>query len=227
MSATQINQPGQKKPSAVLEAEAVLKEAKELAKDNPNVLAAGGYVSYVHSRTVASPAKKDLYLEAGEKLSRRALKLNPDILIAYQTLGLVRLAQDDLDEAVDPLRRAVALSESAANLTLLAQSLLRLNPKDPEAAGLVESALGKHPHYHPAILAKALLLANQGQQEEGFMLAGDIPESARNADWHLVRGDIYRKQGDGPAALAAWREAIRLLDIPYGPEPLPEAGSYP
>ncbi len=52
-------------PDKILEAEKVLKEARDKFADNPNVLAAGGYVSYVHSKSVASPARRDLILTSG------------------------------------------------------------------------------------------------------------------------------------------------------------------
>lgn len=74
-------------PAKITEAERILRQAREKFPDNPNVIAAGGYVSYVHSQTVASPAKRDLYLEAAETLCKRAIKSNADILIAQQTRG--------------------------------------------------------------------------------------------------------------------------------------------
>src|SRR5438132_678561 len=72
-------------PAKILDAEKVLRKAKQNFPDNPNVMAAGGYVSFVHSKTVASPAKRDQYLEASESLCKRATTARPDILIAQQT----------------------------------------------------------------------------------------------------------------------------------------------
>src|SRR5205807_5692852 len=60
--------------------------------------------------------------------------------------------------------------------------------------------------------------------EDGFMELHNIPQIARNHDWHAIEGDIYRKQGDGPAALAAWKEAIR--EEPHDPEPYRHLGEY-
>ena len=57
----------------ILQAEKVLKQARDRFADNPNVLAAGGYVSYVHAKTVASPARRDLYLEAADSLCSKAV----------------------------------------------------------------------------------------------------------------------------------------------------------
>jgi tetratricopeptide (TPR) repeat protein len=211
-------------PAKILEAEKILKKAKGKYADNPNLMASAGYVSYVHSKSVASPAKRDLYLEAAETLCKRAIKANPDILIAQQTLGLIKIAQDDVESAVEPLRKAATLAENPVNLTLLAQALLRIDPKDKEGEELVTKALQLNSNYHPARLQKAVVLTNQGKHEDAFMELRNIPQAARTPDWYQVEGDIYRKQGDGPAALASWRESIRLE--PHNPEPYRRLAEY-
>ena len=211
-------------PSKVIEAEKILKQARDRFAGNPNVLAAGGYVSYVHSKNVASPAKRDLYLEAAESLCKRAIKDNPEIVIAQQTLGLVKLAQDDVEEAVEPFRKASSLAENPVNLSLLAQALLRSDPKNSEADGLVSKALSLKTDYHPARILKAIILCQAGKVEDAFMELNNIPESARTPDWHLVAGDIYRKQDDGPSAIAAWQESTRL--DPRNPDPYRRMAEY-
>lgn len=211
-------------PAKVLEAERVLKQAKGKYADNPNVLAAAGYVAYVHSKSVASPAKRDRYLEQAASLCSRALQSNQEIMIAQQTLGLVRIAQDDLGEAIEPLRKTVKLSETAVNLALLAKALLRIDPKDQEASEVVDKALQLNKEYWPAHLEKAIVLANKGAHEDAFMQLHDIPQQYRSSDWYLVEGDIYRKQGDGPAALASWRESVRLE--PHNPQPYKHMAEY-
>ena len=215
----------QQTPIKVQDAERILKQARDKFPDNSNVLAAGGYVSYVHSKTVASPASRDLYLEAAETLCERAIKANPDILIAQQTLGMVKLAQDDVDGAVDPLRKADGIAENAINLTLLAQALLRSNPKDTdEPADLIKKALALKTDYSPARMQKALILATQGKQEDAFSELHNIPDAERNADWYGAEGDIYKRQGDGPAAIASWHEAIRR--DPHAPDPYRHLAEY-
>lgn len=204
-------------PSKILEAEKILRKAKGNFADNPNVMAAGGYVSFVHSKSVASPAKRDQYLEASETLCKRAIQGNSDILIAQQTLGLVKIAQDDLEESIEPLRKATQIAENPVNLTLLAQALLRMDAKEAkEPEDLIDKALKMDKNYHPAHLQKAIILNQQGKAEDAFMELHNIPQQYRSFDWFLTEGDIYRKQGDGPAALASWRESIRL--DPHSPE---------
>jgi len=211
-------------PAKIQEAEKVLKEAREKFSDNPNVIAAGGYVSFVHSKSVASPAKRDLYMEAAESLCKRAIKANPEIVIAQQTLGLVKLAEDEIEEAIEPFRIAAKLAENPVNLTLLAQALLRSDPKSEEADQLINKAIGLKSDYYPAHLQRATILLQKGKAEEAYSELHNIPETYRTPDWHLVEGDVLKKQGDGPAALASWREAIR--QEPRSPEPYKRLAEY-
>lgn len=211
-------------PLKIVEAERLLKKARESFATNPNVMAAAGFVAYVHSRSVASPAKRDLYLEAAENLCKKAIKASPDTVIAHQTLGLVKMAQDDYDGAVTPLKRAVSIAETAANLTYLAQALLKLDPHDKDAEEYIEKAIAAKGDYHAAHLQKAIILLNQGKNEEAFMELKGIPQSERVGEWFLTEGDVYRKQGDGPGALASWNEAIRL--DPHSPDPYRRRAEY-
>lgn len=213
-------------PAKILEAEKLLKKAKEKFADNPNVQAAAGYVSYIHSKNVASPAKRDLYLEAAERLCKKALAQNDGIVIAQQTLGLVKMAQDDPEGAIPPLRQAADLANNFVNLTMLAQALLKVDNKDKEAMELVNKALQMKADYGPAHLQKAIALSGQGKQEDAFMELHNIPNdpTQRSSEWHTTEGNIFRKQGDGPSALQAWNKAS--MEDPRNPEPYRRKAEY-
>jgi tetratricopeptide (TPR) repeat protein len=211
-------------PAKILEAERILKKAHDKFSDNANVMAAAGYVSFIHSKAVASPAKRDQFLGASENLCKRAIKMDPSILIAQQTLGLVRVAQDDVQGAIEPLRKSVEIAENAVNLSLLAQALLKLNPKDTEAAELVDKALALKSDYPQAHIDKAVVLLNQDKPEDAFLELKCVPESGRNTEWFQVQGDIYKKQGDGPASLASWKESVRVE--PHNPDSYRHLAEY-
>jgi len=211
-------------PSKIIEAEKLLKAAKEKYSENVNLMAAAGFVSYVHSRQVASPAKRDMYLDASEALCKRAIKANPDTVIAHSTLGLVKLAQDDAEGAVEPLKKSAEMNRTAQTLTLWAHALLRLDPRDKDAEEIVAEALSLDKKHYPAFLERSRILLGQGKNEEAFMQLRNVPRSERNAEWSLVEGDIYRRQGDGPAALASWKESIR--QDPHIPDPYQHMGEY-
>ena len=211
-------------PKKILEAQKVLRKGMQEFPGNPNMQAAGALVSYYHSHSVASPAKRDLYLEAAEKLSKRAIVENPDIVIAQQTLGLVRLEQDDAEGAIKPLKVAAEIAQDPENMTLLAKALLKVDPRDEEAGRLVDEALEMNVNYHPARLQKAYLLTNMGNHEDAFTELHTIPSTDRDSDWQSVQGDVFRKQGDGPSALASWKEANRLN--PRNPDPYKRLAEY-
>ncbi len=211
-------------PTKIIEAEKLLKQAKEKYSENINLMAAAGFVSYIHSRQVASPAKRDMYLEASEALCKRAIKANPETVIAHSTLGLVKLAQDDAEGAVEPLKKSAEMGENVTSLTLWAHALLRLDPKDKDAEEIVAKVLAEDKKYYPAHLEKARILLAQGKNEEAFMQLRNVPRSERNGEWSLIEGDIYRRQGDGPGALAAWKESIRL--DPHQPDAYQHMAEY-
>ena len=211
-------------PSKILEAEKLLRKAHEKFSENANLMAAAGYVSFVHSKTVASPAKRDQFLDASENLCKRAIKMDPSILIAQQTLGLVRVCQDDVQGAITPLRKSVEIAENAVNLSLLAQALLKLDPKDKEAPDLVDKALALKADYPQARIEKAVVLLNQDKPEDAFMELKSVPEGMRTTEWYQVQGDIYKKQGDGPASLASWKESVRME--PHNPDAYRHLAEY-
>jgi tetratricopeptide (TPR) repeat protein len=204
-------------PSKIVEAEKLLRKAKEKYADNPNLMAAAGYVAYIHSKTVASPARRDQYLEAADRLCSKALNKNANIVIAQQTLGMVKMAQDDVASAIEPLRQACNLANNFVNLSLLAQALLRNDPHDKEAEEHINKAIQLKSDYPAARLQKAVLLTGQGKHEDAYMELHNIPDANRNSDWHTVEGEIYQKQGDTPSAIASWQKAIS--EDPRNPVP--------
>ena len=73
-------------------------------------------------------------------------------------------------------------------------------------------------------MQKAICLGSEGKAEDAFTELHTIPEPERNSGWYLSQGDIYKKQGDGPAALASWNESIRRE--PHNPDPYKHLAEY-
>ena len=199
----------QKNPKKVIEAEGILRKCKDEFRENPNMMAAAGLVAFEHSKTVASPSKRDLYLDAAENLCEKAIETNEEIVIAQQTLGLVKMSKDEADGAIEPFKKCYQLAQDKVNGTYLAQAMLRVNPKSKKAAALVEEVLELDPEYSPIKLQKAIVLTNSGKHEEAFTELHSISREDRESEWYKVQGDIYRKQGDGNSAVASWKESIR------------------
>ena len=166
-------------PNCILEAERMAKSVRKLHPDSPYIIAAAAYTAFQHSKLVASPAKRDLYLEAAESLAKKAIAQDSKIEIAQRTLGLVKLAQDQAEEAVEPLRQAVSLDANEVNLTLLAQALLELDPSNKEARELVSKALKLRSDYYPAHIQSAIVLSAEGKPKEAASELNSVPQSAR------------------------------------------------
>ncbi len=199
----------QEDPKKVIEAERILYKCKDDYPDNPNMMAAAGFVAYKHSKNVASPAKRDRYLDASLSLCERAIEKNSSIVIALQTAGLVKLTQDEPEEASDFFKKAYMIAEDKENGTLFAQAKLKVNPKSAIAAKMVDKVLEMDPEYNPAKLQKAIVLTNQGKHEESFTELHSISRTERESEWYKVQGDIYQKQGDGNSAVSSWKESVR------------------
>lgn len=204
-------------PNCILEAERMAKSVRKLHPDSPYIIAAASYTAFQHSKLVASPAKRDLYLEAAESLAKKAIAQDSKIEIAQRSLGLVKLAQDQAQEAVEPLRQAVSLDASEVNLTLLAQALLEINPSNKEAGELVSKALAVNFDYNPAHVQQAIIFNAAGKTKEAASELNSVPQSARTSQWYVVQGAVFDKQGDKQAALGALMRAS--AEDPRNPAP--------
>ena len=214
----------QEDPKKVIEAERILYKCKDDYPDNPNMMAAAGFVAFKHSKNVASPAKRDRYLDASLSLCERAVEKNSSIVIALQTAGLVKMAQDEPEEAANFFKKAYMLAEDKENGTFFAQAKLKVNPKSSIAAKMVEKVLEMDPDYSPAKLQKAIVLTNSGKHEESFTELHSIPRPDRESEWYKVQGDIYQKQGDGNSAVSSWKESVRRN--PRNPDPYKMLARY-
>ncbi|MEZ4542974.1 MAG: hypothetical protein R3C24_03625 [Cyanobacteriota/Melainabacteria group bacterium] len=83
-----------------------------------------------------------------------AIETNDSIVIAQQTLGLVKLSRDEPDNH-RTFKSAINWLDKV-NGSYLAQAMLRVNPKSKKAAALVEEVLEIDPEYSPIKLQKAI-----------------------------------------------------------------------
>jgi tetratricopeptide (TPR) repeat protein len=204
------------KQDAIVEALNTVRQAKERFPGNANVLAAAAFVCFVSANDNKNPVKRDLYFEATKQLSERALRSSPDSIVANQALGVISLERNNPKEAIALFRRSVAFQKTPESLVLLAQSLIKINPGDREAAALINEALSLNQSYYPALLERAIILLTHGKSRQALAELNKIPNTEREARWSIVAGDIYGKLGEDIAALDSWRNAVHL--DPYLPE---------
>jgi tetratricopeptide (TPR) repeat protein len=192
------------------EAENSVYQAKERFPRSPDIRAAAGFVSYIKATHGSDSGKRDIYLSAAENLCQSAIKENPDSLVAYQTIGLTKVALSEPEQAVTSFRRCVDLARTPENLTNLAVVLRKSDFKNKEGAKLISQALLLNNDYFPAHIAQAAILLNENKRNNALTELQLVPETQRDAQWSLIAGDIYSQKGDYNSAFALWNNAVRL-----------------
>jgi tetratricopeptide (TPR) repeat protein len=163
---------------------------------------------------------------------KRALELNPDLLVAHQFLGYALLAQGYAAEAILHLERVGAqealgiaqietgqLTEAVANFT----AVLPKQPDDPDllfylghSSGLlsktaIDTLIANHPdsaRAHQALGENYLVLRQLPQAEKEYLEAlrvrPDLP------GLHLELGQVYANSAQWPEAEAEFRAEAKL-----------------
>ena len=134
---------------------------------------------------------------------RKAIKIYPTYLMAYNDLGVQLLAQGELDEAVAELRRAIALDPKAFNPNLNLGIVLVHQQNFLEAADWLKKALSLESNSPAARLymGKALsgLDDSEGAARE-LKVAHDLGGEAYAVALYDL-GQIYLNKGDRKRAL--------------------------
>lgn len=201
----------------IVEAQKLVSKGKNEFANNPNMIAAAAFVSYTHSKSVSSPAKRDLYLEAAEKLAKRVLREGDSNWLAYLTLGLVYMSENDASGAIAPLQKLVKIQRNAENLVLLAEALQKVYPTSNEAEAMVDEALKADPSFAPARLQKCIFILNNGTIEDAERQLHLISKDQRGSMWNEVQGDIFKKKSDYRSAEEYWGLSNRLDPRNPGP----------
>jgi tetratricopeptide (TPR) repeat protein len=163
---------------------------------------------------------------------KRALEINPDLLVAHQFLGYALLAQGYAAEAIPHLERAGAqealgiaqietgqLTEAVANFT----AVLPKQPDDPDllfylghSSGLlsktaIDTLIANHPdsaRAHQALGENYLVLRQMPQAEKEYLealrLRPDLP------GLHLELGQVYANSAQWPKAETEFRAEAKL-----------------
>lgn len=143
---------------------------------------------------------------------RRTIELAPDHALARYNLALVLRRMDRLDEAVDQLRRAIAIApraEAHYQMGVIAWHQHRLE----EAADAFRSALALDPRHADAHQALGGVLHAAGDHPRAEdVLRRAIALRPDGADAHYTLSRVLRARGNTPAADRHIREAERLRE---------------
>lgn len=198
------------KKDSLPSAKAYLREASINFPHNSSVQAAAGFLAFLQTISEQSPARRDMYMSAAQRLSEQAIELDSNCMRAYYTLGLVSQLQNNLLSSEEHFRKSLRLTECPENLASLADVLLILDPSDQEGATLVERALLLDQKCTLAHVLKSQICLNRLEIASAIRELEKVSESARDARWHVAFGDVLYRRSDQRAAITEWNKAKAL-----------------
>ena len=131
---------------------------------------------------------------------RRVIELDPNMMRAYNNLGLCYDALGQFDEAIQSFTRAIELNRAQKQPSAwpplnLAVSLISLNRLD-EAVARLHEALSYNPEFPQAHYELGLVLQKERKFEEAIApLQQAIDLDSLYAEPHYTLGGIYQRQG--------------------------------
>ena len=158
--------------------------------------------------------------EGAEKEYRKALKLNPENVLAHLDLAYVLLNKGAYKEATDHLYEVLRLepnnAEASYNLGLLAL----LQQKKPAAFSHFIRAVQFKPDYAEAHYQLGILFVEQGKDDEAFMHFSRVAQlEPEHAETHFNLGVLLAKKGKTIEAIKHYTKAAKLKSddakIPY------------
>ena len=159
------------------------------------------------------------YTPAISKL-RRVIELDPNMMRAYNNLGLCYDSMGRFDEAVQNFARAIELNRrqeqpSAWPPLNLAVSLISLNRLD-EAMARLQEALSYNPKFPQAHYQLGLVLVKEGKFKEAIApLQQAIELDPLYPEPHYTLGRIYQRQGKREEAQEEIEKFKKLKKEPY------------
>ena len=153
------------------------------------------------------------YLRAGENLkalraARETISSFPDNAEVLRILGTVQIAAGEINSAIQSFKQLNQVQQTPQNLTLLANTLLRVENYG-EMRSTLQQALEMDPDYLPALSA----LGNVAIQQEKFDEAIDIAKNIQNK--YPLRNVGFRLEAVALLKQEKQSEAFLLLEKAY------------
>ncbi len=154
-----------------------------------------------------------------QTMYRKALQIVPDYEPAIVSLALILARSGRTDDAESVLKEHQAkMPRSAAVVAALAE-VKSINGDSTEAQRLAQEALKKNPDYRPAMVTLARdHYRNRRLDLAMYALRGILdgygdenpPRDEKNAEARLIRGLIFKEQGNKQGAIDEFKKAIAL-----------------
>ncbi|NBO00184.1 MAG: hypothetical protein EBV21_01780, partial [Betaproteobacteria bacterium] len=131
--------------------------------------------------------------------------------ISWTVIGHMRLLAGDLDGSFQAAQRSLALDNSSPAPVWLGLELM--SQRHPGAEAMVTSALDKHPQ--PDLrLGLARVLIEQLRLDEATLQLTRLSQQQPDFSpaW-LLLGSVLAEKGEAPAAEAAWKRYLGIVDV--------------
>jgi tetratricopeptide (TPR) repeat protein len=131
--------------------------------------------------------------------------------ISWTVIGHMRLLAGDLDGSFQAAQRSLALDNSSSAPVWLGLELM--SQRHPGAEAMVTSALDKHPQ--PDLrLGLARVLIEQLRLDEATLQLTRLSQQQPDFSpaW-LLLGSVLAERGEAPAAEAAWKRYLGIVDV--------------
>jgi tetratricopeptide (TPR) repeat protein len=163
------------------------------------------------SLIVAEQYRRAGQLAKAEHLSRAVLSAQPGMAEAAHSLGLIAYQSGKLDQAIEHLRRAIALDDAVAHYHANLGEMLRLAGYRQEAITHGRRALALKPDYPAAQSNLGIALFEDGRYEEALACYDRaIALDSKFAEAYSNRGNALRALKRFAEAEAAYRRALKL-----------------
>lgn len=155
-------------------------------------------------------AKKLGLIDEAERAFKRVLEIDGRSEITLRSLGILALDRGDYDIAVEYLKRACAVEETAGALTVLGVALSRTR-NDPDAETAYRKAIQINPNYEEAYYNLGVLLRQNGRVTEAPpLLRKAIELDPGYAAAHRELGFVLMRRGIDPETESHLRKAVEL-----------------
>ncbi|MFI6297260.1 tetratricopeptide repeat protein [Nonomuraea sp. NPDC050790] len=187
-----------------------LRRAPEAAKELHGVLAQDPGNSVAHAFLALALSYQDRWEEAAGAAAE-AIRLAPDTWLPHYMAGQVHYRARRLQEALPPIRTALALNPEWPPLWELLGKVQLSAGRYEESAASARHALALDPEdADPAALLAHALTGLGRWQEAREAAEGALALDPEHAGAHLALGRAELAHGDPARAAAAFREVLRL-----------------
>lgn len=150
--------------------------------------------------------------ELGEAACRRALELYPKAPEVYHNLGVMRVRQNRIDEAILFFQDAIRVLETAHDSHFYLGTILSKIGKPDEALSHLTRAVELRPKDDRMRLALARQLIEMNRDDKAAEhLALLIKADDSNAQAHYLMAVVHRMRGDPRRAIGEYEATLRLV----------------